>query len=345
MNPQSASDNPESSSQTVGGVGRRLGTARQARGLDLERIAALLHLKPALVESLEQERYGDLPEPVFIAGYIRNYARHVGLDPEPLVAAYQASEAHKEPDRRWSEGSVEHNSGGGGGGGLLVRLVSIVLVAGLAYLFIQWWQGRAPMVPDTITEGSAVPDPLPAGGRETQANAKPESLAVAPAAPHSVPPPAAPKAPITPPPMGAPGGPDAGPVQGSAAATATAVVTPGPAQGASPESEEALPVQTPAVQAAAADVGTQSQVAGEQGVVLEFRGPCWVDVRDAAKTFSLKGEMGKGDRRVLGGTPPYDLKLGNAAAVAITVNGVPFDIGRVARTNSPRFKLDPTKPQ
>ncbi len=129
MNPQSSSDNPESSSQTVGGVGRRLGAARQARGLDLGRIAALLHLKPALVESLEQERYGDLPEPVFIAGYIRNYARHVGLDPEPLVAAYQASEAHNEPDRRWSEGSVEHNSGGGGG--LLVRLVSIVLVAGL----------------------------------------------------------------------------------------------------------------------------------------------------------------------------------------------------------------------
>jgi hypothetical protein len=31
--------------------------------------------------------------------------------------------------------------------------------------------------------------------------------------------------------------------------------------------------------------------------------------------------------------------------VAITVNGIPFDIARVARTNSPRFKLDPTKPQ
>ena len=345
MNPQPAGDNPESSSQTGGGVGRRLEAARQTRGLDLERIAALLHLKPALVERLEQERYGDLPGPVFIAGYIRNYARHVGLDPEPLVAAYQASDANKAPDRRWSEGSAEHNPGGGSG--LLVRLVSIALVVGLAYLFIQWWQGRAPMGPDLIGEGSSAPDPLPAGGREAQTSLKPESATVAPASPHLVPgsvaPPAAPRATITPPPMDALGGPEAVSPQGLAAVTP--VVTPRPTQGTSPGAEDAPLAGTPAASTAAADVGTQSPAAADRGVVLEFRGPCWVDIRDAAKTFSLKGEMAKGDRRVLGGTPPYDLKLGNAAAVAITVNGVAFDIGRVARTNSPRFKLDPAKPQ
>jgi cytoskeleton protein RodZ len=341
MNPQPASDNPESSSQTVGGVGRRLGAARQARGLDLERIATLLHINPDLVESLEQERYGDLPQPVFVAGYIRNYARHVGLDPEPLVAVYQASEAHREPDRRWSEGSAEHSSGGGGG--LLVRFVSIALVVGLAYLFIQWWQGRAPIGPDPIAEGGSPPDPLPAGGRGVQVSRKPESVTVAPAAPHPVQPPAAPDAPFTPPPMGVLGGSEAAWPEGLA--TATPVVTPKPAQGVSLGPDDPLPAETPAAPAAAADTGTTSQPAADGVVVLEFRGPCWVDIRDAAKTFSLKGEMAKGDRRVLGGAPPYELKLGNAAAVAITVNGVPFDISRVARTNSPRFKLDPTKPQ
>jgi cytoskeleton protein RodZ len=143
--------------------------------------------------------------------------------------------------------------------------------------------------------------------------------------------------------MGALGGPEAVSPQGLAAATP--VVTPTPDQGASLGPEDALSAQTPPAPAAAAEVGTQSLAAAGPGVVLEFRGPCWVDIRDAAKTFSLKGEMAKGDRRVLGGTPPYELKLGNAAAVSITVNGVPFDISRVARTNSPRFKLDPTIPQ
>jgi cytoskeleton protein RodZ len=66
-----------------------------------------------------------------------------------------------------------------------------------------------------------------------------------------------------------------------------------------------------------------------------------VDVRDATKSFSLTGEMGKGDRRVLGGTPPYSLTLGNATVVAITVKGAPFDLTRVTKGSVARFKLDP----
>jgi cytoskeleton protein RodZ len=76
-------------------------------------------------------------------------------------------------------------------------------------------------------------------------------------------------------------------------------------------------------------------------VVLEFRGPSWIDVRDSAKSFSLMGEMAKGDRRVLGGTPPYSLILGNASSVTVTVNGAPFDLTRVAKGNVARFKLNP----
>ena len=93
MNPQAANDDPETSSVASGdGVGRRLRAAREAQGLGTDRIASLLHLSPSLVESLEQDRYADLPGAVFISGYIRNYARHVGLDPEPLVAAYRAAD-------------------------------------------------------------------------------------------------------------------------------------------------------------------------------------------------------------------------------------------------------------
>jgi cytoskeleton protein RodZ len=79
------------------------------------------------------------------------------------------------------------------------------------------------------------------------------------------------------------------------------------------------------------------------GVVLEFRGPCWIDVRDSAKSFSLTGEMNNGDRRVLGGTPPYSLILGNANSARVTVNGVPFDLARVSKGNVARFKLDPAE--
>jgi cytoskeleton protein RodZ len=346
MNPQPASDQQDSSSgQTAHGVGRRLGAARQACGLDLARIATLLHLKPDQIESLEQERYSDLPGAVFIAGYIRNYARHVGLDPEPLVAAYRATEGQREPDRRWSESSAAGRPGRGGA--LMVRLVSVVVVAGLAYFFVQWWQGRGPIGPDLSVETGVVPESLPQGPArvsQVQASVQPK---VARAGAEPVPPPAVSQ--------DVPATPGDGPGQGAgtevaqkpAAVAAIPVAPSRSVQGGGTSSSDS-PGGTPAAdsvapRAADAAPTDAGQVPGDQGVVLEFRGPCWVDIRDAAKTFSLKGEMAKGDRRVLGGSPPYDLKLGNAAAVSITVNGAPFDLSRVARTNSPRFKLDPAK--
>ena len=348
MNPQSANDDPEGSSvESGGGLGRRLRAAREAQGLGAERIASLLHLNSSLVESLEQDRYADLPGAVFIAGYIRNYARHVGLDPEPLVAAYWAAEGSKQTDRRWSEGSIARRAGDGH---LLVRFVSIVLVVGLGYLFAQWWQGRAPEGPDLTLAGSPAPAVAPqgpAGPREAQARPQPRALGAAPGLTDPAPRAAVPQAVGVPP--GGGRGADAGSAPASGQGPREVATAPGqPAQGASTQPDNggpgALVADAPGAPAAGVtvvDAGQAGVPTGEPGVVLEFQGNCWVDIRDAAKTFSLRGEMSKGDRRVLGGTPPYELKLGNAAAVAITVNGVPFDLSRVARTNSPRFKLDP----
>jgi cytoskeleton protein RodZ len=79
----------------------------------------------------------------------------------------------------------------------------------------------------------------------------------------------------------------------------------------------------------------------QQGIVLQFDGPCWVDVRDAKRKFKLFGEMPKGTRKLLGGTPPYDVVLGNASVVKVSVNGVSYDVMRHARGNVARFKLDP----
>ncbi len=76
-------------------------------------------------------------------------------------------------------------------------------------------------------------------------------------------------------------------------------------------------------------------------VVLEFTGPCWVDVRDSTRTFKLFGEQGDGDRFVLEGTPPYDIVLGNTSAVRIKVNDKPFDLESRSKGNVARFKLDP----
>ena len=69
-------------------IGARLRRAREAQGRTVRAVAASLNLSVDKVEALEQGDDGRLPPPTFIRGYLRNYARLVGLDPEDTVAAY-----------------------------------------------------------------------------------------------------------------------------------------------------------------------------------------------------------------------------------------------------------------
>jgi len=70
-------------------VGTRLREARAQRGLSLEDVAMATKVPKASLANLEIGRYDLLPAPVFIRGFIRSYARAVGLDPNPVVRAYE----------------------------------------------------------------------------------------------------------------------------------------------------------------------------------------------------------------------------------------------------------------
>ncbi|MCX8003784.1 MAG: helix-turn-helix domain-containing protein [Burkholderiaceae bacterium] len=67
------------------GFGRRLAAAREQLGLSVADIAARLRLQPKQVAAIEAENLPALPAP-FLRGFVRNYAREVHLDPEPLIA-------------------------------------------------------------------------------------------------------------------------------------------------------------------------------------------------------------------------------------------------------------------
>jgi len=67
--------------------GGRLSEARQAQSLAAADIARQLKLSVWQVEALEAGRYQQLPGPIFVRGFIRNYARLVKLDPEELLRA------------------------------------------------------------------------------------------------------------------------------------------------------------------------------------------------------------------------------------------------------------------
>jgi cytoskeleton protein RodZ len=65
--------------------GRRLAAARAAQNLSAADVARQLKLSTWQVEALEAGQYHQLPGPIFVRGFIRNYARLVKLDPNELV--------------------------------------------------------------------------------------------------------------------------------------------------------------------------------------------------------------------------------------------------------------------
>jgi cytoskeleton protein RodZ len=70
--------------------GGRLKAAREARNLELSDVAAKLKLTARQIEALEQEDFSHLPSEVFVRGFVRNYARLVGIEPDSLIAPVDA---------------------------------------------------------------------------------------------------------------------------------------------------------------------------------------------------------------------------------------------------------------
>ena len=68
--------------------GARLAQARERRGWSINEIASRVRLSPKQVSALERMALEELPGPVFVRGFLRTYAREVGLDAAPLLDDY-----------------------------------------------------------------------------------------------------------------------------------------------------------------------------------------------------------------------------------------------------------------
>lgn len=74
-------------------VGQILRNAREAQGITPEDAAARLRLMLRQVEAMETDEFENLDPPVFARGFVRNYARLLGLAPEALLARMQGAPA------------------------------------------------------------------------------------------------------------------------------------------------------------------------------------------------------------------------------------------------------------
>ena len=78
--------------------GRTLRDARAARGPSLEDVANVTRIPRSSLECLENGDYDRLPAPVFIRGFMRAYARTVGLDGASVVRLYDLNQGREETE-------------------------------------------------------------------------------------------------------------------------------------------------------------------------------------------------------------------------------------------------------
>jgi cytoskeletal protein RodZ len=73
-------------------LGERFRAAREARGISLSEVAEQIRIRSVYLAAIEDENWSTIGAPVYIRGFLRTYARFLGLDPEEAVAAFNRSQ-------------------------------------------------------------------------------------------------------------------------------------------------------------------------------------------------------------------------------------------------------------
>ncbi len=82
--------------------GERLRHFRIRGGMEIEDIARVTKISPTYLRFIEEERFVDLPDSVYVRGFVTAYANCVGLDGKEVAASYM---------KRYDQGSGERRKG------------------------------------------------------------------------------------------------------------------------------------------------------------------------------------------------------------------------------------------
>jgi len=275
--------------------GEKLKLEREKRKITLEQISSTTKISTRMLQALEQEKFTQLPGGIFNKGFVRAYARTLGLDEEQAVADYleasgeapRVEPAIREDDRDNPDRTAPLRITDESPGRLEIRaevasrqlpwgvLAVILLVIALG---LSLWNYRL------REQERAVQHPKPAPRAATQA-ANP--INSAPAAP------------------------------GSEGQSSTA----GPPDSSSPP---ASPLENSSSQPATNPSATPAP--GEFMVVIKARDESWLSVFVDGKPAGSE-TLKAGDQRSFHGRERVTMKVGNAAAVDFLLNGNLLPVG------------------
>ncbi|MFL1417848.1 RodZ domain-containing protein [Pseudomonas fildesensis] len=320
--------------------GDTLRQARESNGWSLAEVALKLNLTTTSLGNLEAGAFDKLPGHTFARGYIRAYAKLLGIEQTTLVQEFdqftgtdsQGSNVHglgriEEPVR------VSHT---------ILRIVSLLLLIAVIGGGFVWWQDQASQRTKDLTSNAMEHVEVESADGTTQIHPldEPEDQAVAEGQ-------AAPEAPVT----AEQPAPETAPASTAAVPAPAVPVTPAapahtPVAPVVQAHTPAAPVQAPATPAPAAPAvpaisppTTPALIAGDGRVQITFVADCWTQLTDGNGKVLFSGLKRKGDTLDQGGKPPLTLRLGFARGAQVAYNGQPVDVASFTSGETARLKL------
>jgi cytoskeleton protein RodZ len=305
-------------------VGTDLRAARLRRGDEIAQVSRALKIRKDHLEALENDRLEDLPGKTYAIGFVRSYARHLGLDAGLYVERFKreisgrTDEQSREPapihldDRRLPQGWR-----------IIAGVVAILLIWGGWRLLSSNGESNQPVPPAPVLNA-------------------PKPVAKAPPTPVVVPPQAA-----TPSPAADGAG---NVINGGDQLQASAM--PPPAAGAKTPATQSTPLS-----AASPTAAPQSQiqaavpaVAGGQvygamnrnpRVVLRARNDARITVKDAEGQILLNRDLKAGDSYQVPNMPGVTLAASDGAALEVDLDGMALGRAGTPQQALGRVSLDP----
>ncbi|CAK9885628.1 MAG: Cytoskeleton protein RodZ [Candidatus Erwinia impunctatus] len=289
-------------------TGQRLREAREQKGHTQQEIAERLCLKLSTIRDLEADSLPADLAATFLRGYVRSYARIVGVPESELL-----SDLARQAPIRTSKIEVMQTVALGkkrkkrDGWFAVFSWLVVFVVIGLTGAW--WWQNHKAAQDDLQTMAEQNAD-VGSGARQSISLVDHNQPSVTSHSSSSVAPPAstAPEAAATAEPS---------PAAVVLPATTPAVNTLNPGGAVSPS----LPVAPAGV----------SVVAEQHELQMVFSDNCWIEVTDAKGKILANGIQRRGDKLTLNGSVPYHLKIGAPAAVQVTYQGKGIDLAQFVR--------------
>lgn len=307
MSDQEAGQNETAQKLSPGVV---LARARNSQGLSLAEVADHLKITESYVRAIEESTFDDLPQAAFVRGYIRNYAKMVGLSGQQLVDDY---------DQFTGNSSLEAPRLQGGRRVKPLRahrfpspvhafaLVLVVSLAGLSYYLWNNWLSIDPATQFTMTEELTVPAGVDSSDTST--------ALVVPADTGSS------ETPVV----------LTEPADTEINEASVLLVQPAEAEGSDSSVLLAVPAEPgESLPDEAAVVTFDQSLELAKTLQIDFSQECWVEIRDANDAVLLSGTQKAGSSIDMKVEPPASVLFGNTRGV----KNIVFDGERISQPDS-----------